>query len=58
MDLQYHVSVDNLTDNFLANIREHHPNAELEIKVKTPKTFEGLTEKAFWDVISCFDWSD
>jgi hypothetical protein len=58
MDLQYHVSVDNLTDNFLENIKEHHPHAELEIKVKTPKQFDGLTEKAFWDIIACFEWSD
>ncbi len=58
MQQQYHVSVDNLTDNFLVNIKEHYPHAELEIKVKTPNTFEGLTEKAFWDIIACFDWSD
>jgi Protein of unknown function (DUF4240) len=58
MDLQYHVSVDNLTNNFLDNIKEQYPHAELEINVKTPKPFEGLTEKAFWDIIACFDWSD
>lgn len=58
MQLQYHVFVDNLSDNFLSNIKEHYPHAELEIKVKTPKTYEGLTENAFWDIIACFDWSD
>ena len=58
MQLQYLVSVDNLNDNFLSSIKEQHPHAELEIKVKTPKTFDGLTEKAFWDIIARFDWSD
>ncbi len=58
MELQYHVSVDNLSDNFLENIKEHYPHAELEIKVKAPEAFEGLTEKAFWDIIACLDWTD
>ena len=58
MQLQYHVSVDNLTENFLANIKENYPHAELEIKVKTSNTFDGLTEQAFWAIITLFDWVD
>jgi hypothetical protein len=55
---QYQVSVDNLSDSFLATLREHHPHAQLEIKVKTPKTFQGLDETSFWAIISLFDWSN
>lgn len=55
---QYQVSVDSLSDNFLANLQEHFPHAQLEIKVKTPKSFEGLSETAFWDIISLLDWAN
>jgi hypothetical protein len=58
MTQQYQVSVDNLSDNFLATLREHYPHAQLEIKVKTPKAFQGLDEASFWNIISLFDWSN
>jgi hypothetical protein len=58
MTQQYQVSMDNLSDSFLATLREHHPHAQLEIKVKTPKAFQGLDETAFWNIISLFDWSN
>ncbi len=55
---QYQVSVDSLSDNFLANLQEHYPHAQLEIKVKTPKYFEGLNETEFWNIIALFDWKN
>jgi hypothetical protein len=58
MTQQYQVSVDSLSDNFLMTLREHYPHAQLEIKVKTPTAFQGLSEADFWDIIACFDWSD
>jgi hypothetical protein len=58
MTQQYQVSVDNLSDSFLATLREHYPHAQLEIKVKTPKAFQGLNETSFWNIISLFDWSN
>jgi Protein of unknown function (DUF4240) len=58
MTQQYQVSVDNLSDSFLATLREHYPHAQLEIKVKTPKAFQGLSETAFWNIIALLDWSN
>jgi hypothetical protein len=55
---QYQVSVESLNDNFLINLQEHYPNAQVEIKVKTPTPFEGLSEIEFWHIISLFDWSN
>lgn len=58
MTQQYHLSVDSLTNNFLETLKEHYPHAQLDIRVKTTTTFEGLTEEEFWKIIACFDWSD
>ncbi len=55
---QYQISVDTLTNNFLDSLKERFPHAKLDIRVKSPEPFNGLTEKEFWDVIACFDWSD
>ena len=55
---QYHLSVDSLTNNFLETLKEQYPHAQLDIRVETTTTFEGLTEKEFWKIIACFDWSD
>lgn len=55
---QYHLSVDNITYNFLESLREHYPHAQLEIKVKPQDKVEGLTEDKFWHLIALFDWSD
>jgi Protein of unknown function (DUF4240) len=55
---QYHLSVDNINNNFLESLREHYPHAQLEINVKPQETVEGLTENGFWNLIALFDWSD
>jgi Protein of unknown function (DUF4240) len=55
---QYQVSVDSLSDSFLVNLQEHFPHAQVEIKVTTPKSFDGLSETDFWAIISLFDWSN
>lgn len=58
MTLQYHLSVESLTNNFLETLREQYPHAQLDIRVKTPKTYDGLTDKEFWAIIACFNWAD
>jgi hypothetical protein len=58
MTLHYNLSIDNITDSFLQTLREQYPHAKLEIRVKSPKIINGLTENAFWDIIACFNWSD
>lgn len=58
MTLHYNLSIDNITDGFLEAIREQYPHATLDIRVKPPKLVVGLTEKAFWDIIALFNWSD
>ena len=58
MTQQYHISIDTMTNNFLDTLREHYPHAQLDIRIKTPEPFEGLTENDFWAIIACFDWSD
>ncbi len=55
---EYQISVDTLSDNFLSNLQEHYPHANLEIKVKTPKSFDGLGEADFWNIIALFDWTN
>ena len=52
-----HISVDNLNEDFLDNIKEQYPNASLEIKVKTTATKEGLKDVEFWEIIDLLDWS-
>ena len=58
MTSQYNVTIDSLSDGFIDTLREHHPHASLEIRVKKYKDTVGLTEKKFWEIISSFDWSD
>lgn len=54
---EYHLSTDTITPNFLENIREHYPHAQVEIRVTAPKNVECLTEKKFWELIEIFDWT-
>jgi hypothetical protein len=58
MTQQYHLSIDTLTNNFFETLKERFPHAKLDISVKAPETFNGLTEKEFWTIIASFDWSD
>jgi len=53
-----HISVDNLNEHFLDNIKEQYPNASLEIKVKATTPKDALKEKEFWEIIHLLDWSD
>lgn len=51
------ISVDNLNEHFLDNIKEQYPNASLEIKVKSENVKGALKESQFWKIISLLDWS-
>lgn len=58
MTQQYNISVDTLTNNFFDTLKERFPHAKLDIRVKSSEPFNGLTEKEFWSIMDCFDWSD
>lgn len=58
MTEQYNISIDTLTHSFLDTLKERFPHAKLDIQVKSSEPFNGLTEKEFWAVIACFDWSN
>ena len=58
MTQQYNISIDTLTHSFLDTLKERFPHAKLDIQVKSSEPFNGLTDKEFWSVIACFDWSN
>ena len=58
MTQEFHLSIDTLNNNFVETLKERFPHADLDIKVKTTESFNGLTDETFWDIVACFDWSD
>ncbi|MEK7255383.1 MAG: DUF4240 domain-containing protein, partial [Bacteroidota bacterium] len=52
-----HISVDNLNDRFIENLREQYPHAALEIKVDKKTNGDSLSEQQFWSIIHSLDWS-
>ena len=51
------ISIDNLDQHFIENLKEQFPHSSLEIKVDENKVNESLTQEQFWEVIGLLDWS-
>ncbi len=58
MTQQFQLSTDNLTDSFWLALKEKFPHAHLDIRISSPKNFDGMTEKDFWTIISLFNWAN
>lgn len=53
----FHLNTRDLTPQFIEDLQKRFPSSDLEIQVGELPEPPVFTEKDFWEVLSCLDWS-
>ncbi len=57
MKATYHLSVNELNNDFIHVLEERFGNAALELTVQPSPSADALTEEQFWQLIDLLDWT-